>query len=127
MLNLKNKTEREEFIKDYKNWTKDDGETKLGIWKSVSELGLDFYRYEFENGAELVVTEFQEYKTVYGNYESRGQTFVTEHKLCLILPENDDYFDASHTAGRVYHRSYTLNGCSLGTVVDYLTKNKLNI
>ena len=126
MLNLKNKDERETFVKDYKNWTGNDGETKLGIWKSIPELDLNFYRYDFDNGAALIVTEFKEYKTVYGSdFRSNKKDFVTEHKFCLIIPENDTYTDNSHTFGEIWHRTYTLNGCSMGTVVDYMTKNRL--
>ena len=125
MINLKNKTEREAFAKDYINWTAADGITKLGIWKSIPELDLNFYRYEFANGAVLIVTEYQEYKTDYrSDYESRKKDYITEYKFCLILPENDTYVDNSHTYGEINHITYTLDGCSMGTVVDYMTKNK---
>jgi hypothetical protein len=125
MLNFKNKTEREAFVKDYKNWTENGGETKLGLWKSIPELDLSFYRYEFTNGAILVVTEYKEYKTIYSNnLQTRKNDFITEHRFCLILPEGDTYADTSHTYGEIYHRTYTLSGCSMGTVVDYMTKNK---
>ena len=130
MLNLKNKDEREAFIIDYKNWTGNDGVTKLGIWKSIPELDLNFYRYDFDNGAALIVTEYKEYKTIYGSdlwtrTKDFKKDFVTEHKFCLILSENDTYVDNAHTSGVIYHRTYTLNGCSMGTVVDYMTKNRL--
>ena len=126
MLNLKNKTEREAFVSGYKNWTDGKGK-RLDVWKSVPELDLQFYRYGFGNGAALIVTEYMEYKTAYKDYKTAGQEYVSKHKFCLILPENDDYFDASSASGRTYRRTYTLEGCSIGTVVDYLTKNKLYI
>ena len=126
MLNFKNKLEREAFVNNYKDWTDSKGK-KLGVWKTVPELGLVFYRYEFANGAVLVVTEYQEYRTIYQGYKATGKGYVTKHKLCLMLPEIDGYTDTSSTSGAVYHKTYTLDGCSIGTVIDYLTKNKLAI
>jgi len=126
MINLKNKNERETFVKDYKNWIAVDRTTKFGVWKSIPELDLNFYRYEFANGAVLIVTEYKNYKTVYGgDFNSWGQDFVIENKFCLILPDGDNYLDSLHTSGSIYHKTYTLDGCSMGTVVDYMTKNKL--
>jgi hypothetical protein len=120
MLNFKNKTEREAFVNGYKNWTNNKGK-KLGVWKQIPELDLRFYRYEFANGAVIIVTEFIEYRTIYGNdyYTPLEKEFAERSKFCLILPENDSY--AAH------YRTYTLNGCNLWTIVDYMTKNKLNL
>ena len=125
MLNLRNKTEREAFVNGYKNWTDKKGNA-LGAWKSVPKLDLTFYRYEFANKAVLIVTEYKEYKTIYEGYKPCGKDYATRHKLCLILPESDGYTDLS-VLGGIYHRTYTLDGCSMGTVVDYMTKNKLAI
>ena len=125
MLNLKNKNEREEFVKNYKDWTGKKGNT-LGVWKSFPKLDLTFYHYEFANKAELIVTEYIEYRTIYeGSKPPYKKDFVSKHRLCLILPENDDYTDSSGM-GATY-RTYTVEGCSLGTVVDYMTKNRLVI
>ena len=109
MLNLKNTREREMFIDNYENW---------GIWKSVPEIGLTFYRYDFANGAKLIVTEYQEYRAVYDNsyYISSEKEFVTRHKYCLILPEGDS---PNHC------RTYTLAGTGRIAVVDYMTKYRL--
>ena len=122
MLELKNKTEREAFVNNYKNWTDKKGKN-LDVWKSVPALELLFYRYQFANGAALIVTEYQEYRMLYTNYTAIGRGNATKHKFCLMLPETDSYVDAGGTT----HRTYTLDGCSMGTVVDYMTKNKLCI
>jgi hypothetical protein len=116
MLNFKNKTEREEWAKDYRRWRFDDGRA-LDIWREVPELGLRFYRYDFKNGAALIATE-------YSYYSAYRKAYQTKYKFCLMLPENDPYIDESRTSGDELHRTYTLEGCSLGTVVDYMTKNK---
>ena len=99
MLNLKNKTAREEFVKGYRKW---------GVWKQIAELNLTFYRHDFANGAALVVTEYQ------------GEA---RHKLSLILPADDDY-TKSTTWGREMFRFYDPVGCGIGIIVDYMTKNK---
>ena len=122
MLELKNKTEREAFINNYKNWTDKKGKN-LDVWKSVPALNLLFYRYQFSNGAVLIVTEYMEYRTVYKDYKAAGKDYVSKNRLCLMLPETDSYFDSGGNS----NRTYTLDGCSLGTVVDYMTKNKLAI
>ena len=126
MLNLKNKTERETFINDYKNWKGSNGK-KLGVWKSIPELDLSFYRYEFANGAVLIVTVYKNYETVYENHKPCGKEYMKKHRLCLILPESDSYTNDSHIYGTNYHRTYTLEGCSTGLVIDYMTKNRLTI
>jgi hypothetical protein len=120
MLNLKNKSEREEFVRNYKSW---------GEWTVTAGLGMRHYRYRFANGAVLIVTEWQEYAKKFndgGSYSLKHYSLelVTRNRCCLILPENDTYADNSHTSGEVYHRTYTPDGCSIGTVVDYMTKNK---
>jgi hypothetical protein len=119
MLNFRNRAEREAFVENYRDWTDMRGK-KLGVWKEIPELGLKFYHYGFSTGAVIVVTEFSEYRTAYsGDYQEPGEAeYVTRHKYCLILPENDGYANASH------YRSYTLNGCNLWTITDYMTKNK---
>ena len=126
MLELKNKTEREAFVNGYKNWTDRKGKP-LDVWKSVAALDLLFYRYQFANGAALIVTEYKEYRTVYKNHKPCGKDYVSRNRFCLILPETDSYVDTSSTSGANYHRTYTLEGCSLGTIVDYMTKQKLAI
>ena len=118
MLNFKNKTERESFILNYENWTDSSGKL-LGVWKEIPEVGLKFYRYDFATGAVLIVTEYEEYGTVFdGSYSAEAKKeLTTRHKFCLILQENDSY--ANH------YRTYTLDGCNLWAVTDYMTKNKL--
>jgi hypothetical protein len=122
MLNLKNKTERERFINSYKDWTDSNGK-KLGVWKSVPELDLLFYRYDFDNGASLIVTEHKEYQMSYKKDSNKPNKMekecVSKHRLCLIIPSND-------TEG-IYQRTYTPNSCSMGNVIDYLMRNKLSI
>jgi hypothetical protein len=108
MLKLKNKNEREDFVKNYRSW---------GVWKQIHELNLTFYRYDFVNGAALVVTEYQ-------YYSSWKKECETRHKMCLILPSDDKYTDNSPAYGAELYKFYDPTGCSMGTIVDYMTKSK---
>jgi hypothetical protein len=64
---------------------------------------------------------------IYKGYKACGQDYVTKHRYCLILPERDDYTHSSQAYKNICYRTYTLEGCSMGTVVDYMTKNKMAI
>ena len=108
MLNLKNKEERVEFIKKYREW---------GVWKHIQELNLTFYSYDFKTGGAVIVTEY-----VY--YQSLLKTCVSQHELCLILPQDDPYANDSPATGAELYKFYNPNGCSMGAIVDYMTKNK---
>ena len=59
---LRNNDQRREWLKSYKDW---------GLWYRDGNIGADYYRYDFENGARLVVEVYQEEATKYhGAYES---------------------------------------------------------
>lgn len=107
MMKFKNKKEREEFIKNYTSW---------GIGKEVPELGLKFYRYEFNTGAVVIVCE-------YIRYIGWKEKYITANRMCLILPENDPY-NGDSMYGTEYYKTYTLDGVSIGTITDYMTKNR---
>lgn len=108
LLDLKNKKEREAFVKNYRSWD---------LWRDIPELGVIYFRYDFQNGAVLIVTEYKRFMKWKNEYQ-------TENKYCLILPEGDNYVDKSSACGEVLHKTFTPDGCSMGTVVDYMTKNK---
>ncbi len=46
---MKNNDQRREWLRNYKDW---------GIWYEDKNIGAKYYRYEFENGAELIVDEY---------------------------------------------------------------------
>lgn len=54
---LKNNDQRKEWIRNYKKW---------GIWYKDEHIGTTYYRYQFENGATLIVEEYEnEYTGTY--------------------------------------------------------------
>lgn len=53
---LRNNDQRKEWLNSYKDW---------GLWYRDENIGVDYYRYDFENGARLVVEAYQEEATRY--------------------------------------------------------------
>jgi hypothetical protein len=106
MLKLKNKAEREEFVRKYHSWENFCGKPH-GLVKQYPGLGLILHRYKFANGAELIVLEYAEWERVWNGGDFKLK-FALKQKYHLIIPGDDTY------AG----------GCSMGTVADYMTKNK---
>ena len=97
-LSLKNKKEREEWVRNFRSW---------GVWLSIPDVSKTFYRYNFENGCALVVEESAEYYT-YGK--------TTRHTLLryAIIDEERPEFDSAQQGG-------------LSGVVDWLTKHSKEI
>lgn len=59
---LKNDGQRKAWLKSYKDW---------GLWYRDGNIGVDYYKFDFGNGARLVVEAYQEEATRYcGAYES---------------------------------------------------------
>ncbi len=53
---LKNNDQRREWLRDYKDW---------GLWYRDENIGVDYYKYEFQNGARLIAEVYQEEATKY--------------------------------------------------------------
>lgn len=46
---MKNNDQRKEWLKNYKSW---------GLWYEDKNVGIKYYKYDFANGARLIVEEF---------------------------------------------------------------------
>lgn len=101
-MKLKNKKEREQFVKNYKAW---------GVWKEIPELNIKLYRYDFNNGDCIIVTEFIRSKSAYLSERE-------DQKYHLVLTKETPY---KSTYGQCYDY-YEPSGCCLGTIIDYLTQ-----
>lgn len=53
---LKNNDQRREWLRDYKAW---------GFWYRDENIGVDYYKYDFANGARLIAEVYQEEATRY--------------------------------------------------------------
>lgn len=47
---MKNNDQRKEWLRNYKSW---------GLWYTDNHTGVKYYKYDFENGARLVVEEYE--------------------------------------------------------------------
>lgn len=56
---LKNNEQRKEWLRKYQEW---------GLWYEDVNIGAKYYRYCFENGAELIVEEYQSHSEYAGDY-----------------------------------------------------------
>ena len=46
---MKNNDQRKEWLRNYKSW---------GLWYTDNHTGVNYYKYDFENGARLIVEEY---------------------------------------------------------------------
>lgn len=58
---MKNNDQRKEWLKDYRSW---------GIWYKDKHIGVTYYRYQFGNGADLIVEEYENENEYTGTYTS---------------------------------------------------------
>ena len=58
---MKNNDQRKEWLKDYRSW---------GIWYKDEHIGVTYYRYQFGNGADLIVEEYENESEYTGTYIS---------------------------------------------------------
>lgn len=47
---MKNNDQRKEWLRNYKSW---------GLWYTDKHTGINYYKYDFENGARLIAEEYQ--------------------------------------------------------------------
>lgn len=47
---MRNNDQRKEWLRNYKNW---------GLWYTDKKTGINYYKYDFENGARLIAEEYQ--------------------------------------------------------------------
>lgn len=58
---LKNNDQRKEWLREYRSW---------GIWYKDKHIGVTYYRYQFGNGADLIVEEYENENEYTGTYAS---------------------------------------------------------
>lgn len=108
-MQLKNKTERENFLKNYKSWE---------LFKEIPEIEIKLYRYVFPNGTVIIATEHAIF--TYDRFES-GRSYykkTTEVKYHLILGEGDDFDNPTFFNE---YKVYNPVGDSMTAIIKYLT------
>ena len=58
---MKNNDQRKAWLRDYKSW---------GLWYTDEHIGARYYKYDFENGARLIVEVYTQHKFTGQDYES---------------------------------------------------------
>lgn len=94
-LNLRNKEEREEWLRNFHNW---------GVWLDVPEVDKKFYRYDLINGCAIVVEVGIEYYDAYST--QRGNP----HERVSYSIIDDE------------HKQFNSQGDSFTMVIQWLTK-----
>lgn len=94
-LNLRNKEEREQWLKNFRNW---------GIWLDVPEVNKTFYRFNLKNGCAIVVEVGIEYCDAYST--TRGKS---HERVSYSIIDNE-------------HQRFNSQGDSFTMVVQWLTK-----
>lgn len=110
-MQLKNKTQREEFLNNYKTWE---------LWKEIPELELKFYRKVLPNDTVIIATEYA--CMVFDGWHKvnkyKKSTSVIYH---LLLSDRDNY--KAQYEEHAY-RLYNPTGDSKSAIIEYLTKIK---
>lgn len=112
---LKNKTEREEFLDNYKSWE---------LFKEIPEIEVKLYRYVFPNGTAIIATEHASF--TYDRSEN-GRTIykkITAVNYHLLLSETDDF-----SGGTFFneYKCYNPTGDSKSAIIKYLTVKRSEI
>lgn len=62
---MKNNDQRKEWLRNYKDW---------GLWYEDKNIGVKYYKYDFENGAYLIAEE----------YILPGTEWMPEHETAFL-------------------------------------------
>ena len=57
---MKNNDQRKEWLQAYRDW---------GVWYTDENIGATYYKYDFENGARLIVEEYENILSICGKEE----------------------------------------------------------
>ena len=110
-MQLKNKTQREEFLEKYRNWE---------LWKEIPEIEVKLYRHKFENGTGIIATEYASMR--FAGWE-KGSSYYekgTDVNYHLILAEGDSF----KTEYRHANKFYSPSGDGKSTIIKYLTETR---
>lgn len=96
---LKNTTQREEWLNNYRDW---------GLWYYDDHIDVNYYKYDFEDGSRLVVTEYLQRECEWSS-EKRD-----EHYYHLIQKNRKGY------GSRLYNCKYTNSTDSKTYLIEFL-------
>lgn len=98
---LKNNEQRKEWLRNYQSW---------GLWYEDEHIGVRYYRYEFDNGAQLIAEE----------YPAVGKRDFTAYYLHLIGGPEPVKHGSYHWQKWNRHKRYTKHPDSETELVEFL-------
>ena len=101
---LKNNDQRKEWLRNYQEW---------GIWYIDDHIGCRYYKYDFDNGARLIVEEYDE------RSEFTGDAYVSAYYHLVGGPEPPKHpvYGARKWA---WHEKYSRYPDSMTELVEFL-------
>lgn len=84
---LRNNDQRKEWLRNYKDW---------GLWYHDDRIDVNYYKYDFEDGSRLIVTEYPKRK-YYWNF---GE--VKDSYYFHLLKKNKKYYGREKTYDQQY-------------------------
>ena len=102
---MKNNTQRKEWLADYRSW---------GVWYTDKHIGAVYYKYDFDNGAKLIVEEYEDTLTTLRKTEK----CISRYYHLVGGPEPVRRTDGSPKWSR--HENYTKYPDSESELVEFL-------
>lgn len=101
---MKNNDQRKEWLRDYKSW---------GLWYEDKNVGIKYYKYDFVNGARLIVEEFAPDPSEKSQWYTPGE----HHYMHLIGGPKPE---CKNGRGWSYHSRYNKYPNSESELVEFL-------
>ena len=101
---MKNNDQRKAWLRDYKSW---------GLWYADEHIGARYYKYDFDNGARLIVEVYTQHN------EFTGQDFESSYLHLVGGPEPEKHPSGAY--GRWQrHETYSRYPDSETELVEFL-------
>ena len=101
---MKNNDQRKEWLRNYKSW---------GLWYEDKNVGIKYYKYDFANGARLIVEEFAPDPSEKSQWYTPGEHHYM-HLVGGLKPE------CENNKGWSYHSRYNKYQNSETELVEFL-------
>lgn len=101
---MKNNDQRKEWLRNYKSW---------GLWYEDKNVGIKYYKYDFANGARLIVEEFAPDPSEKSQWYTPGE----HHYMHLIGGPKPE---CKNGRGWSYHSRYNKYPNSESELVEFL-------
>ena len=103
---MKNNDRRKEWLRNYKSW---------GLWYEDKNVGIKYYKYDFANGARLIVEEFAPDPSEKSQWYTPGE----HHYMHLVGGPKPE---CKNDKGWSYHSRYNKYPNSETELVEFLKK-----